>query len=274
MRAVGPSQEARVGFLEDVLLEPRSERCAAVTLWRGDRDKGVLERRDIMCQFALAMRDIANMRYWHTRVVGAVEVEGSGGRSWKGTLWPCRTSIAFRKFVFILIAVGNYCWRGLEVAINVLSMPLQLKYEGCIGEWKHGDLVEALIIVQVRDEGNLNMILLMVTDWSVEVGEIFVEPRINRTWQRIVYQGGESEDMIKDDSSSAARWTQGHSLAQNTGGDDLWGEPHELAWRANLRFLWDIQVEMSGSQLNRSVRTQRRGWAQEIQIWICFNSVM
>lgn len=32
MRAVDPSQEARGGFLEDVLLEPRSERCAAVTL--------------------------------------------------------------------------------------------------------------------------------------------------------------------------------------------------------------------------------------------------
>lgn len=69
MRAVGPSQETREGFFEDVLLEPRSERCATVTLWRGDRDEGVLDRKNIMCQVAVVMRDIANRRNWHMRVV-------------------------------------------------------------------------------------------------------------------------------------------------------------------------------------------------------------
>lgn len=33
-------------------------RCAAITLWRGDRDESVLDRRDIMCQVAMTMWEI------------------------------------------------------------------------------------------------------------------------------------------------------------------------------------------------------------------------
>lgn len=65
------------------------------------------------------------MRNGHTRWLElwgmrAVE-EGEVG---KGHCDPAEPQIAFRKFVCILIAVGNYCWWGPEAAINVLNMPL------------------------------------------------------------------------------------------------------------------------------------------------------
>lgn len=53
---------------------------------------------------------------------------------------------------------------------------------------------------QGKREGNLNTILLMVMDWSIKVGEIFLEARNNRTWKRVSYEGGKGEDLIKDDS--------------------------------------------------------------------------
>ena len=45
-------------------------------------------------------------------------------------------------------------------------------------------------------------------DWSINIGETFLKARINKTQERINYEGGKEEDLIKDDScysSYAAR---------------------------------------------------------------------
>lgn len=122
------------------------------------------------------------------------------------------------------------------------------------------------MLSQMRHEGNLNMVLLMVTDWSVEVGEILLEARLNRTWEKHSYEGGEGDNIIKDNSSCTARWMPCRSLRQNTRRDGFEGEPCELVWGIISRCLGDTQVEMSNRQGNRWVGTQRRRWTWDIQI--------
>ena len=136
--------------------------------------------------------------------LGHVEEDEVGEGHWD----QVEPQMAFRRFVLCVpIAVGNHCWKGLGVVINVLINHYNYNMKDQL-ENGNMEIREAIVIAQVRDEGNWNTILLTVIHWCIDVGEIFLEAGINRTSKRINYEGCKGENLIQRDSCDSTLCSQ------------------------------------------------------------------